>query len=70
MSIITDTIKVVNPDQVPIDVCDQPVYALSKEIQYRFNEKFGQGKYFVLFGGLHIEKSFLVLHGNLINGTG
>ena len=33
MKIIAETIKVINPDQTPIDICDQPVFALTKQIQ-------------------------------------
>ena len=52
--------NVINPIQTPVDVSDQPVYALTKERQYRFPDLFE--KYFPLFGGLHIEQSLLVLH--------
>ena len=44
MTIIKNTIRKVNPSQTPIDVCDQPVYAISKAIQIRINH-FGHGKY-------------------------
>ena len=66
---IKNTINKVNPQQTPIDVSDQPVYALSKEIQWRFNDQFGRGKYFVMFGALHIEKSLLVIHADIIKGS-
>ena len=32
MTFIKDTLKEINSDQTPIDVCDQPVYALTKQI--------------------------------------
>ena len=32
--------------------------------------KFGQGKYFPMFAGLHIEKVLLEIHGQLIAGNG
>ena len=70
MTIIRKTITKLNPGQTPVDVSDQPVYSLSKEIQYRFSDEFGEGKYFVMFGALHIEKSLLVLHGDIIRGSG
>ena len=35
MSIIHKTIKFLNENQIPIDVLDQPVYAYSKEVQWR-----------------------------------
>ena len=59
---------VLNPDQTPIDVSDQPVYALTKELQFRHPEIFSQ--YFPIFGQLHIEQSLLVIYGQLIEGSG
>ena len=35
-----------------------------------YPHKFGQGKYFPMFGGLHIEKVLLDIHGQLIAGSG
>ena len=70
MMITRKTINKLNPQQTPIDVADQPVYALSKEIQWRFRDEYGQGSYFVLFGGLHIEQSLLKIHGDIIKGSG
>ena len=54
-----------NPNQTTVDTCDQPVYALTKQIQWRYPELFGNSKYFPLFGGLHIEKALLIVHGGL-----
>ena len=33
MNIISKTISVINPNQTPVETCDQPVYALTKQIQ-------------------------------------
>ena len=60
--------KVLNPNQTPVDVSDQPVYALTKEAQYRFPTVFSE--YVPLLGGLHIEQSLLSLHSELIIGSG
>ena len=51
-------------------VCDQPVYALTKEIQWRYPDEFGNSSYFCLFGGLHFEQCILTIHGELIKGSG
>ena len=66
MNIIMDTIGEINPSQTSVDVCDQPIYALTKQLQWRFPSHFR--KYFCLFGGLHVEKRLLVLH--FIKGSG
>ena len=70
MKIIKQTIDHLNPGQVPVDTCDQPVYALTKEIQWRYPEKFGPSAYFSLFGGLHFEQCLLTIHGEFIKGSG
>ena len=69
VDIISKTINVINPGQTPVDVCDQPVCALTKQIQWKFPARFGNFSYFSLFGGLHVEKSLLTVHGEFIKGS-
>ena len=45
--------ETLNLGQTPLEVSDQPVHALTKELQLRFPEIFSN--YFPLFGQLHIE---------------
>ena len=60
-----------NPGQTIVDTSDQTVvYALSKRLQLMYPHKFGQGKNFPMFGGLHIDKLLLEIHGQLIAGSG
>ena len=47
---------VLNPGQTHVDVSDQLVYALIKELQFRHPQ-------------LPIEHSLLVIHGQLIDGS-
>ena len=49
---------------------DQPVFALSKQVQLRWPMQFGYNKYICLLGDLHIEQSLLVMHGEIIKGSG
>ena len=70
MNIISKTISVINPNQTPVDTCDQPVYVLTKQTQWRYPELFGNSKYFSSFRGLHIEKALLIVHGEFITGSG
>ena len=51
-----------------VDVSDQPVYALTKELQFCNQEIFCQ--FFPIFRQLHIDQSLLVIHGQLIEGSG
>ena len=70
MKVSKKTSNFLNPAQTPVDCCDQPVYALTKEIHFRLPNEFGADKYFSLFGGLHFEQCILMIHGELIKGSG
>ena len=70
MNIISDTINTLNPGQIPVDTADQPIFALIKELIIRFPNKFGPDKYFCLFGPLHIDKSWLIICGQVVKGSG
>lgn len=48
-----------NPGQTPVLVADQPLYALAKEIQWTWTETYGEGKFVMMFGGLHVEMAIL-----------
>ena len=48
MEINVNTINALNPGQTPVDTCDQPIYALTKEVQWRYPIKFQ--RYFSLMG--------------------
>ena len=61
-------VNALNPGQTPVDVSDCPVFALTKEAQFRLAGEFSD--YFAMFGGLHIEQCLLVTHGQLILGSG
>ena len=53
-----------------MDTCDQLVYALTKQTQWRYPELFGNSKYFSLFGEFHIVKAPFIVHGEFIKGSG
>ena len=52
-----------------VDCSDQPLYALSKIIQWKYPE-FAFPKYFALFEALLIEKELLIANGHLVAGIG
>ena len=62
MDIISRTINYLNPGQTVVGVCDQPVYTLTKEIQFKKPDIFGTGRYFSLLGCLHIELCLLIIY--------
>ena len=63
-------IDVLNPGQIVVGVSDQPIYTISRILQQHLPNKFGPGLYFPMFGGLHIEKLLLEIHGKMIEGNG
>ena len=59
-----------NPQPVAaVDCSDQPIYALSKIIQWKYPE-FAFPNYFALFWALHIEKELLIANGHQVAETG
>lgn len=52
MNVVDKAIEFFNPDQKPIIMADQPLFALLKQLQYLFPERHGEKKIFVMMGGL------------------
>ena len=68
MTLNINSTRTLNPIQTPIDASDQPVYGLTKGLQYRYPHLFE--KYCRIMGVLHIEQALLHIHGQLIGGSG
>ena len=51
-------------------VNDQPLFALSKYVQWRWPETHGGRKFVVMFGGLHIEMALWNAIGDFLEGSG
>jgi hypothetical protein len=45
-------------------------FVLAKRIQWEWDTVYGEGKYVVIFGGLHIEMACLKLLGDLLRDCG
>ena len=58
------------PDQVPVVTVDQPLFAVAKPIQWQWPETFGEDKYIVILGGVHIEMAAFKTIGNLLKESG
>ena len=59
-----------NPGQTPVLTMDQPLYALAKQLQWRFPNLFGEDKYVIILGGLHTEMVALRTIGAILDGSG
>ncbi len=70
MNLIQRATEHVNHGQVPVITVDQPLYAIAKKIQWTWPIMYGESKFVVMLGGLHIEMSFLRLIGDWLAGSG
>ena len=70
MDVVKNAVVHVNPGQTPVVTLDQPLFALAKQIQRKWPEKYGEYKMVVMFGGLHIEMAALNTLGDCLRGSG
>ena len=57
MVVIKLTTEFLNPGQIPVMACDCPIFAKAIYIQWTWPAEYGEDKFVVMFGGLHIEMS-------------
>ena len=70
MDVVKNAVEHVNPGQTPVVTLDQPLFALAKQIQWKWPEKHGEDKMVVMFGGLHFEMAALKTLGDWLRGSG
>ena len=59
-----------NPGQTPVLTFDQPLYAIAKQIQWAWPNDYGEDKFVIMMGGLHIEMAALKTLGDWLKGSG
>ena len=70
IDVVSQAVRFLNPEQVPVLTCDQPLYAITKKIQWNWPTTYGEKKLVVLLGGLHTELAALKAIGNWLEGSG
>ena len=70
MDVVKNRVEHVNPDLTHVITLDQPLFALAKQIQWQWPEKYGEDNMVVMFGGLHIEIAALKKLGDWLRGSG
>ena len=70
MDIAQQAVHHINPGQVPFSTLDQPLYAIAKQIQWNWPSGYGEDKFVMLLGGLHLEMASLAIIGDLLDGSG
>lgn len=62
--------QLLNPGQTLVLCMDQPLYALSKKLQWTLPTLYGEERLVMLLGPFHIEKSFLTIIGQMMDKCG
>ena len=70
MDVVRSAVEHLNAGQTPVLTFDQPLYALAKQIQWKWPEKYGEDKFVLMLGGLHIEMAALKTIGDWLQGSG
>ena len=61
------TIRDINPSQDPVITADQAVYALLKQIQWKYTNTFGEDSFVIMMAGLHLEMVMLAVLGLMLD---
>ncbi|KAG1692632.1 Lysosome membrane protein 2 [Nymphon striatum] len=70
MDVVKNAVEHLNPGQTPVVTFDQPLFALAKQIQWKWPASYGEDQLVVVFGGLHIEMAALRTLGDWMQGSG
>ena len=70
MHLIRQSTNHINHGQIPVLAVDQPLYSIAKKIQWAWPEEYGEDKYVIILGGLHIEMAMLKVIGEWLDGSG
>ena len=70
MDVLKQAITFLNPPQIPVIALDQPLFALAKMVQWKWPESYGEQKYVVMFGGLHLEMALWNTLGDFLGSSG
>ncbi len=70
MTVVKKAVNKLNPGQIPVVTLDQPLYAIAKQIQWCWPADFGEDKFLIMLGGLHIEMATLKVLGNWLEDSG
>ena len=67
MVVVQRTIQDINPSQVLVITADLSVYALLKQIQWKYSNTFGKDSFAITMGGLHLEIAMLAVLGLMLH---
>ena len=70
VDVVQEAVHHLNPGQVPVLTLDQPLYAIAKQIQWNRPSGYGEDKFVIILGGLHLEMASLPTIGDFLDGSG
>lgn len=70
MDKVKEITSFLNPGQTPVITADQPLFVLAKQIQWEWPNLYGENKFVVMFGGLHIEMACFRILGDILRDSG
>ena len=70
MDVTQQAVHQLNPGQVHVLTLDQPLHAIAKQIHWNWPSGYGEDKFVILLGGLHLEMTSVATIGHLLNGSG
>ena len=70
MNVVKKAVTVVNPAQVPVIACDQPLFKIAKQIQWMWPKEYGEESFVIMLSDLHIKMALLKALGDLLDGSG
>ena len=59
MGVVKQAVNHVNPNQTSVTELDQQLYAIAKQIQWDWSDIYGEKKFVIMIGALHIEMAAL-----------
>ena len=68
MNAVKKAVTVVNPAQVPVIACDQPLFKIAKQIQWMWPKEYGEESFVIMLSDLHIKMALLKALGDLLDG--
>lgn len=71
MFVVKEATEFLNPGQIPVTICDQPLFAIAKVIQWNWLATHGENVHIVMLGGLRIEMVLCrTMCGDLLAASG
>ena len=50
MNVVKKAVTVVNPVQIPVIACDQPLFKIAKQIQWMWPQEYGEESFVIMLG--------------------